>query len=100
MLFFAADTSNNSLNLFTGTVWMNWALFASCAGCIPILLVFRERYGRLVVDAGIEVKVSDASDGDLADDNFKTRSVFASTLSMAGVDQFMDKLHKSKESKL
>ena len=78
---------------------MNWALFASCAGCIPILLMFKERYGRLIVDAGIEVKVEDASDGDLQD-NFKTRSVFASTLSMAGVDQFMDRLHKSKESKL
>ena len=79
---------------------MNWALFASCAGCIPILLVFKERYGRLVVDAGIEVKVTNGSDGDLQDDEFKTRSIFASTLSMSGVDQFMDRLHKSKESKL
>ena len=79
---------------------MNWALFASCAGCIPILLVFKEHYGRLVVDAGIEVKVTNGSDGDLQDDKFKTRSIFASTLSMSGVDQFMDRLHKSKESKL
>lgn len=100
MVLFAADISNNSLAFFTGTVWMNWALFASCAGCIPILLVFKERYGRLIVDAGMEVKVENASDGDLQNDNFKTRSVFASTLSMAGVDQFMDRLHKSKESKL
>ncbi len=79
---------------------MNWALFASCAGCIPILLLFKERYGRLVVDAGIEVKVTNTSDGEMQDDNFKTRSIFASTLSMAGVDQFMDRLYKSKESSL
>ncbi|XP_028398752.1 solute carrier family 49 member 4-like isoform X2 [Dendronephthya gigantea] len=83
-----------------GTIWMNWALFASCAGCIPILLMFKERYGRLIVDAGIEVKVANGSDDELEDDGFKTRRVFASTLSMAGVDQFMDRLHKSKESKL
>jgi FLVCR family MFS transporter len=90
----------NFFSLFIGTVWMNWALFASCAGCIPILLMFKERYGRLVVDEGIEVKVTNASDGDFQEDKFKTRSIFASTLSMSGVDQFMDRLHKSKESKL
>lgn len=80
---------------------MNWALFAACAGCIPILLLFKERYGRLIVDAGIEVKVTNGSDDEeLDNDGFKTRRIFTSTLSMAGVDQFMDRLHKSKESKL
>lgn len=78
---------------------MNWALFGACAGCIPILLVFRERYGRLVVDAGLEVKATN-SDDEVQDDTFKTRHIFASTLSMAGVDEFMNRLHKSKESRL
>lgn len=77
---------------------MNWCLFASCAGCIPILLCFKERYGRLVIDKGIEVE---ATETDVQfEEGFNTKSLFASTLSITKVDQFMDKFYKSKESRL
>lgn len=39
-----------------GTKWMNWALVASCAICIPMMMFFKEKHRRLEVDvkAGIE----------------------------------------------
>lgn len=33
-----------------GTSWMNWFLVASCALCIPTMIIFKERYRRLEVD--------------------------------------------------
>ncbi|XP_032222450.1 solute carrier family 49 member 4 homolog isoform X2 [Nematostella vectensis] len=35
-----------------GTVWMNWCMVAICAGCIPMLFFFKEKYSRLELDAG------------------------------------------------
>ena len=29
---------------------MNWCMFGACAGCIPIMLSFREKYRRLEID--------------------------------------------------
>lgn len=79
---------------------MNWCLFASCIGCIPVLLCLKERYGRLVVDNGIEVKVTSADDED--EEGFKElpKSIFSSTLSITKVDQIVERLYKSKESRL
>lgn len=37
--------------LHTGTLWMNWCMVAICAGCIPLLLLFKEKYSRLELDA-------------------------------------------------
>lgn len=34
-----------------GTMWMNWCMVGICGGCIPLLLLFRERYTRLELDA-------------------------------------------------
>lgn len=34
-----------------GTIWMNWCMVGICAGCIPLLLLFKEKYTRLEVDA-------------------------------------------------
>ena len=77
---------------------MNWCLFGSCVGCIPILLLFKEHYGRLVVDNGIEVKVTD--DGEEIEGRCQTKSVFTSTLSISGVELFIERLYRSKESTL
>ncbi|EDO48894.1 predicted protein, partial [Nematostella vectensis] len=33
-----------------GTVWMNWCMVAICAGCIPMLFFFKEKYSRLELD--------------------------------------------------
>ncbi|XP_065647705.1 solute carrier family 49 member 4 isoform X5 [Hydra vulgaris] len=33
-----------------GTKWMNWFLVISCAFCIPIMIVFKEKYKRLQID--------------------------------------------------
>jgi len=52
---------------FTGTIWMNWCMVGICAGCIPLLLLFKEKYSRLELDAanrqakqsGIQVVVQD-----------------------------------------
>lgn len=33
-----------------GTSWMNWFLVATCALCIPIMIIFKERYKRLEID--------------------------------------------------
>ena len=30
---------------------MNWCMVAICAGCIPLLLLFKEKYSRLELDA-------------------------------------------------
>ena len=30
---------------------MNWCMVGICAGCIPLLLLFKEKYTRLEVDA-------------------------------------------------
>lgn len=68
---------------------MNWTLCASCAGCIPILCLFQEQYGRLVVDTGIAT--TNLNNDEPQDDNFK---------SIARVDKFMNEFYKSKESKL
>ncbi|XP_078594874.1 solute carrier family 49 member 4 homolog isoform X1 [Branchiostoma floridae x Branchiostoma japonicum] len=35
-----------------GTDWMGWATLGSGAAVIPLMLLFRERYGRLAVDTG------------------------------------------------
>jgi len=39
--------------LFTdpGTLWMNWCMVGICGGCIPLLLLFKEQYSRLELDA-------------------------------------------------
>ena len=37
-----------------GTKWMNWVLVGSCAVCIPMLLLFKERHRRLEVDVKAE----------------------------------------------
>jgi len=50
-----------------GTIWMNWCMVGICAGCIPLLLLFKEKYSRLELDAanrqakqsGIQVVVQD-----------------------------------------
>lgn len=34
-----------------GTMWMNWCMVGICAGCIPLLLLFKEKYSRLELDA-------------------------------------------------
>ncbi|KAL9967772.1 hypothetical protein ACROYT_G026064 [Oculina patagonica] len=34
-----------------GTMWMNWCMVAICGGCIPLLLLFKEQYSRLELDA-------------------------------------------------
>lgn len=34
-----------------GTLWMNWCMVGICAGCIPLLLLFKEKYSRLELDA-------------------------------------------------
>lgn len=34
-----------------GTLWMNWCMVGICAGCIPLLLLFKEQYSRLELDA-------------------------------------------------
>ena len=31
---------------------MNWCMVGICGGCIPLLLLFREQYSRLELDAG------------------------------------------------
>lgn len=31
---------------------MNWCMVGICAGCIPLLLLFKEQYSRLELDAG------------------------------------------------
>ena len=33
-----------------GTKWMNWFLVASCTLCIPVMMVFKEKYKRLEID--------------------------------------------------
>lgn len=33
-----------------GTSWMNWFLVATCALCIPIMIIFKEQYKRLEID--------------------------------------------------
>lgn len=44
--------SNCFLLMFhTGTLWMNWCMVGICAGCIPLLLLFKEQYSRLELDA-------------------------------------------------
>ena len=30
---------------------MNWCMVGICAGCIPLLLLFKEKYSRLELDA-------------------------------------------------
>ena len=30
---------------------MNWCMVGICAGCIPLLLLFKEQYSRLALDA-------------------------------------------------
>ncbi|XP_066283698.1 solute carrier family 49 member 4 homolog [Branchiostoma lanceolatum] len=35
-----------------GTDWMGWATLGSGAAVLPLMLLFRERYGRLAVDTG------------------------------------------------
>lgn len=37
---------------FPGTMWMNWCMVAVCAICIPLLLVFKEKYHRYDLDTG------------------------------------------------
>ena len=32
-------------------MWMNWCMVGICAGCIPLLLLFKEKYSRLQLDA-------------------------------------------------
>ena len=34
-----------------GTLWMNWCMMGTCAFCIPLLLLFKERYTRMELDA-------------------------------------------------
>lgn len=34
-----------------GTTWMNWCLFGSVCGAVPLLLLAKERYGRSDIDA-------------------------------------------------
>ena len=36
---------------YPGTMWMNWCMVGICAGCIPLLLLFKEKYSRLQLDA-------------------------------------------------
>lgn len=38
---------------------MNWVLFGSCAICLPILIMFREKYKRLNIDLGSGNNTSD-----------------------------------------
>lgn len=47
-----ADVTSLLKTLFhTGTLWMNWCMVGICAGCIPLLLLFKEKYSRLELDA-------------------------------------------------
>ena len=44
---------------------MNWCMVAICAACVPLLLLFKERYSRFQLDAAnIQAKGSGAGDGE------------------------------------
>lgn len=33
-----------------GTAWMNWSMVGACLVCVPILVPYKQRYGRLTID--------------------------------------------------
>ncbi|XP_035677341.1 solute carrier family 49 member 4-like [Branchiostoma floridae] len=42
----------NILPFSTGTSWMNWTALGTGIAVVPLMLLFREKYGRLSVDTG------------------------------------------------
>ena len=88
---------------------MNWCMFAACAGCIPVLLAFRENYRRLNVDGGKPIAENGTSspekgeeqaedDPRIPDKTLKTP--LGSFLSLSKVDDVLSRLHKSRESRI
>ena len=45
-----------------GTAWMNWCMVGACLICVPILVPYRQRYGRLIVDTDLYVDSTDPVD--------------------------------------
>ena len=77
---------------------MNWCMFGACAGCIPIMLAFRENYRRLNIDNATPIteKDKEPEPEDDPEKNFKTP--LGSFLSLSHVDDLVNRLKKSKES--
>lgn len=50
-LIFDMKTEFSTWIFHLGTLWMNWCMVGICAGCIPLLLLFKEKYSRLELDA-------------------------------------------------
>ena len=80
----------------TGTEWMNWCMFGACAGCIPILLGFRENYRRLNIDKEDTSKGSNEQETD----SKRLNSPIGSILSFTHVDELVHRLKKAKESSI
>lgn len=83
----------------TGTVWMNWCMFGACAGCIPILMGFRENYRRLNIDKESSSK-EDKTSGEVDKSRNRLNSPIGSILSFTHVDELVHKLKKARESNI
>lgn len=79
-----------------GTVWMNWCMFGACAGCIPVLLGFRESYRRLNIDNGDSS--DDIQEIQEKDITKRLQASIGSLFSFTQVDGLVEKLRKAKES--
>lgn len=42
----------HGLVVFLGTQWMNWFMYGVIIVCFPVLIAFKEKYKRLMVDRG------------------------------------------------
>ena len=45
-----------------GTTWMNWFLLGSLVASVPALVLYKERYARLILDTGSNTKLDCSSD--------------------------------------
>lgn len=75
---------------------MNWCMFGACAGCIPVLLGFRESYRRLNIDNGDSS--DDIQEIQEKDITKRLQASIGSLFSFTQVDGFVEKLRKAKES--
>ena len=79
---------------------MNWCMFGACAGCIPVLMGFREKYRRLDIDKDDSSDEKKAPPQEVNKNLKRLKSPIGSILSFTHVDELVHKLKKAKESNI
>ena len=84
---------------------MNWCMFGACAGCIPVMMGFQEKYKRLDIDKTSksqpltkDVKHEKAKGVKKASNNNTGDS--PGKMSIPHIDELINRLKKSQESNL